>query len=176
MKKADNHKNFKTPEGYFEGFTDRLLDRIATNESPEKGSVLPKSDGFGVPDNYFEELNAKIKAKLDQDETKVIKLNPRRNYLYYAAASIAVLVLLTIGIRISRTTEPTFESLAKSDIEDYFESSDFGFSTYEIAEVLPIDDLEVSDILENQFADEYIIDYLDENLENFEELNLLNDD
>ena len=60
----------------------------------------------------------------------------------------------------------------KIEIEDYFESNDLGLSTYEIAEVIPVDDLEISDIIDNLLEDENIIDYLDDSIENFEELNL----
>ncbi len=57
--KAFNRKNpFKTPEGYFEGLPDRLMDRIS-----EKGPRIPENDGFRVPDGYFEGLHDKILAK-----------------------------------------------------------------------------------------------------------------
>ena len=171
MKTSKDNADFKTPEGYFEGFTDKLMDRISTQKDNQRDPLSSKSGGFIVPDAYFEGLNSKILKKLDQDETKVIPLNPRAKYLYYAAA-IAAVVLLTIGIRYTQSAEPTFESLAKTEIEDYFEHTASGFSTYEIAEVIPVDDLEISDVLENEFEDENIIDYLDNSLDDFEELNL----
>ena len=176
MKKTNNKKDFKVPEGYFEGFTDKLMERISTSNGDQENLMLPKSDGFKVPDTYFEGLHSKIQGKLEEDETKVIPLNPWRKQLYYAAASVAIVVLLTIAIQFNQSPELTFESLANSDIEDYFEQTDLGFSTYEIAEVIPVDDLEVSDILEYQFKDENIIDYLDDDIDNIEELNLLDND
>ena len=171
MKTSKDNSDFKTPEGYFEGFTDKLLDSISIPKDNQHGPLLSKSDGFIVPDSYFEALNSNIQEKLNKEETKVITLNSRAKYLYYAAA-IAALVLLTIGIRYTQSAEPTFESLAKTEIEDYFEHTDSGFSTYEIAEVIPVDDLEISDVLENEFEEAYIIDYLDNSVDDFEELNL----
>jgi hypothetical protein len=116
-------------------------------------------------------LNSKLKSKLNRNESKVVALNPRRYHLYYAAA-VAAVACLTIGILYTRSSEPTFESLAKSEIEDYFEQTDLSLSTYEIAEVIPVDDLEISDVLENQFEEEIIIEYLNENVDHIEELNL----
>lgn len=171
MKTSKDNREFKTPEGYFEGFTDKLLDRISTSKDNQHNPLLPKSDGFIVPDTYFEGLNSNIQEKLNQDKTKVIPLNPRPKYLYYAAA-VAALILMAIGIRFTNSAEPSFEGLAKAEIEIYFENTDFDLSTYEIAEVIPVDDLEISDVLENQFEEENIIDYLDNNVDDIEELNL----
>ena len=171
MKTTNDNKDFKTPEGYFEGFTDRLLQRIAAAKDDPSDSLLPKSDGFSVPDHYFDELNSKLQSRLDRSESRVIALNPRRHYLYYAAAVVAV-ACLTIGIFYTRSVQPTFEGLAKSEIEDYFEHTDLSLSTYEMAEVIPVDDLEISDVLENQFEEGVIIEYLNENVDHIEELNL----
>lgn len=176
MKKANNHKDFKIPEGYLDGFTDKLMERISTSEGDQEARMLPKSDGFKIPDNYFDGLHSNIIEKLEEEEKKVITLKPWRNNLYYAAASVAAAILLTIALQYNQSSEPTFESLAKADIEEYFDQTDFGFSTYEIAEVIPVDDLEVADILEYQFNEENIIDYLDDDIDNIEELNLLDNE
>ena len=172
MNKNTNKKNFKTPEDYFEGFTDRLLDRMSNTKKGQEGSLIPKSDGFTLPDGYFETLNKNIQLRLNKEIPKVIALNRKRKTYYFAAAAVAAIVLLTIGIQLNINEDPTFESLAKTEIEDYFDNSDLGFSTYEIAEVIPIDDLEISDILDIHLNDEFIIDYLDESVDDIEELNL----
>ena len=172
MNKKNNKKNFKTPEGYFEGFSDRLLDRMSDTKGNQESSLLPKSDGFMLPDDYFDSLNKNIQEKLKEEIPKVIALNKRRRLYYYAAAAVAAIVLLTIGIRTNSTEEHTFEGLAKTEIEDYFNNTDLGLSTYEIAEVIPVDELEISDITDNQIEDENIIDYLDNSIDSIEELNL----
>jgi len=172
MNKKNNKKDFKTPEGYFEGFTDKLLDKMSNMESNQDDSFLPKKDGFTVPDGYFDSLNENLQNKLKEDTTKVITLNSRRKFYYYAAAAVAAIVLLTIGIQTSTSQEPTFDNLAKTEIEDYFENNELGMTTYEIAEVVPVDNLEIADILDNQLEEENIIDYLDNTIQNIEDLNL----
>ncbi len=172
MNKKNNKKDFNTPEGYFEGFSDRLLDRMSNSKSDQKGSLLPKSDGFSLPDGYFDSLNRNIQDKLNEDSPKIIALQRRRRFYYFTAAAVAAIVLLTIGIRTNNSSNPTFESLANVEIEDYFEYNDLGLSTYEIAEVIPVDELEISDIMDDKFEEENIIDYLNDNIETIEELNL----
>ncbi len=170
MKEQDKQKGFKTPKGYFEGFTDKLLHNI-----DKEASSMPKEDGFRVPDNYFEKLSREILQKLDQQETKVKVLHPYRKY-YYAAASIAAILVLVITLQFNKGEGITFEDLANSDIESYFDNNELGLTSYELAEVLAINELEISDILETQLNEENIIDYLDDNIDDFEELNLENDE
>jgi len=172
MNKKNNKKDFNTPEGYFEGFSDRLLDRMSGSKNDPKGSLLPKSDGFSLPEGYFNSLNKKIQDKLNEDTPKIIALQRRRKFYYLAAAAVAAILLLTIGIRTNTSSDPTFEGLANSEIEDYFEYNDLGLSTYEIAEVIPVDELEISDIMDDAIEEENIIDYLNDSIENIEELNL----
>ena len=172
MNKKNNKKNFKTPEDYFEGFSDRLLDRMSDTKGNQGSSLLPKSDGFNLPDGYFESLNKNIQEKLKDEIPQVITLNRRRKFYYYAAAAVAAIVLLTIGIQTNSSEEYTFEGLAKAEIEDYFNNTDLGLTSYEIAEVIPVDELEISDITDNHIEDENIIDYLDNSIDNIEELNL----
>ncbi|MEP3209595.1 MAG: hypothetical protein ABJN95_10420 [Maribacter sp.] len=166
MKELNKNNPFKTPEGYFENFTDGLLDKLS-----EEKLNLPKDDGFAVPEDYFDGLHKNIQQRLDADETKVVQLHPYRKY-YLAAASIAAIVLLFFGFNWNTPKELTFDDIASADIESYFESNELGLTTYEIAEVLPVDELEINEILENQFDEENVIDYLNENVDDIEDLNL----
>lgn len=170
MNDSNKNSGFKTPEGYFESFSEKLKDKLSQGEP-----VLPKEDGFTVPKDYFETLNQKIKNKVSEKETKVVQLHSYRKY-YYAAASIVAIIVLVFGVNWNTTNSLTFEDLASSDIESYFENNEVGLSSYEIAEVLPVDELEINDILENQLNEDNIIEYLNENIEDFEELNLDNDE
>ncbi len=170
MNKSNKNSGFKTPEDYFEGLTDRLLEKLS-----EEDSVLPKEDGFAVPEAYFDTLNEKLADKIQQEDTKVVQLNPYRKY-YFAAASIAAVALIIFGLNMGQSEETTFEDLASSDIEDYFESNELELSSYEIAEVLPVDELEINDILENQLNEDNVIEYLNDNIDDFEELNLDSDE
>jgi len=167
MKKKHKNNAFKTPENYFEGFNDRLFDRLG-----EDKIELPKNDGFKVPQGYFDTLNKDLTNRLQQTAvTKVLKLHPYRTY-YYAAAALAVLFVLVLGFQQFQDKELSFDSLANSDIENYLDNTDLGLSSYEIAEVAVLDEMAIENILEDQLIEENIMEYLDENVDDFDELNL----
>ena len=93
MGKISKNDGFKTPEGYFEGLTDRILSKME-----DESADLPKSDGFQVPDGYFDSVNKEILSKLERPEPKVVKLYPYKKLLY-TAASIAAVLLIFIGLQ-----------------------------------------------------------------------------
>ncbi len=157
--------SFKTPEDYFEGFTDKLITKLSEELTIEK-----KTDGFTIPDAYFDSLYQNIQNKLHTPDPKVFRINTFKKYYYVSA--VAAVVLLFIGITLTNKTKITFDDIAISDIENYFDDNDLDMSTYELAQMLPIDELEIKDIIDNQLNDENIIDYIDNSIDNFEELNL----
>jgi hypothetical protein len=167
--KKDKTNNFNTPEGYFESFHDRLMDRI-NEEEGIKESIIPKSDGFSVPQRYFDEVTEKVLANTVKGKGKVIPFIPYRKF-YYAAA-IAAVFLLIFGLNWNSETSISFEDLANTEIDDYFESTEIDISTYELAELVPLESLELNDILENDIEAENILEYLDETVEDIEDLNL----
>ncbi|MBT8312424.1 MAG: hypothetical protein HKP23_06290, partial [Flavobacteriaceae bacterium] len=72
MDKKYKKEGFKLPEGYFEGLTDRILERVA-----EDTSDLPEKEGFTVPEGYFDSLNERVRAKtFPGEDPKVVRLNP----------------------------------------------------------------------------------------------------
>lgn len=166
MKKFDKNNPFKTPEGYFKEFDGKLLDKLSYGEP-----TIPKKDGFGMPKGYLDDLNANIHQKLNVSEVKVIPLTSYKKH-YYAAASIAAIALVVLGLNWNSSEDIDFEDLAHTEIETYFEDNELGLTTNEIAEMLPVDELEINDILSNQFNEENMLDYLNDNLDDFEELNL----
>jgi hypothetical protein len=166
MKKKHKNNDFKTPEGYFDGLADRLLPRLKGEKARR-----PEGGGFVTPDSYFENLNKEVLKKVIPSETRVVGLRPYRKY-YFAAASIAAVLLLFFGWQWNNSEDLTFGDLASADIEYYLESTELELTPYEIGEVLAIDELEVNDILDDQLNEENIIDYLDKNVDDFDELNL----
>ncbi len=166
MEEFNENNPFKTPEGYFEGFENRLMEKLSQGKSN-----IPKEEGFAIPENYFDSIHSAVLDKIQAKETKVISLKPYKKY-YYAVASIAAVALLIFGMNWKTTEEPTFEALADSDIEYYFENNKFDLSAYEIAEVIPLDELEINDFITNRFEEEHMLDYLNENIEDFEAFNL----
>lgn len=171
MKKNNRNSGFKVPEHYFEEFTDRILDKVAQTRDSIQEDILPKDQGFTVPQGYFETLNQEILGKLDKKESKVIPLRANRR-IYYAVASVAAGLLLFLGLKLSLDKPLTFSDLAIQDIENYFQNNELDMSSYEIAEMLPIDQVEINDILNDGIQDAAILDYLDNNTDDFEELNL----
>lgn len=174
MKDNDNKNPFKAPEGYFDSFQERLLEKLSSEAPNLLNSDKEKMDGFKVPDGYFNSLNEKIMEGLG-DDVKVIPMRSYKNY-YVAVASLAAVALLLFGLFWNTSEEISFTDLANSDIEAYFENNDFELSSYEIAEEIPVDGLELSDFLDTQFNDEHIVNYIDENIDNFDELNLEDDE
>tara|TARA_R110002074_G_scaffold161480_3_gene319295 strand:- start:24920 stop:25426 length:507 start_codon:yes stop_codon:yes gene_type:complete len=161
----NNKIPFKTPQGYFDSFEDRLMDKLSTEET-----VMPKAKGFTVPDTYFDTFNDKLTSKLNK-ETKVIPLYPVKNIVAFAA-SIAAIAIIFLGYNWNSTEELSISDLANTDIEAYFENTEFDLTSYEIAEVLPFTDTEISNMLTSSIQNENILDYLSDNTHDFEELNL----
>ncbi|MEK6155605.1 hypothetical protein WIW50_20265 [Flavobacteriaceae bacterium 3-367] len=169
MKKSNKKEPFKTPDGYFEGFADRLSDRLS-----EEGPALPKKEGFKVPEGYFEGLDAKLAEKVNPSETKVVQLRSYRKY-YYIAASVAAIAVLVFTLQPKSPQGVGWDDLANSDIEAYFEDNEFDMTSAELADVLLLDQLELNDVLEDQLNEESIIEYLDDHIDDLEDLNLIED-
>ena len=170
MNELDKTTHFKTPEGYFENFSGRLMGKITRDDTG-----LPENPGFKVPEGYFEGLQQQIQLKLGKEEAKIVQLHPLKKY-YLFAASIAAILIVVFGINWNGTAEITFDHLANSDIERYFDYNDLDLSTLEITEVFPVDELSIGDILNKQLNEENLVDYLNNNIDNIEELNLENDE
>ncbi|WP_405382622.1 hypothetical protein [Maribacter sp. LLG6340-A2] len=163
-----NNKNknpFKTPEGYFDSFQDKLMAKLS-----DDNVAIPKDNAFTVPDNYFEDFNDRINKKLSE-ESKVIPLFPVKRIMTIAA-SVAAIALIFFGYQWNNDQDVNFSDLANTDIEAYFENTEFDLSSYEIAEVLPFTDTDYSNMMSLPIDDENILDYLSEGLNDFEELNL----
>ena len=164
MGKISKEDGFKTPDGYFEGLAGKIMSRME-----EQTSELPKTGGFKVPDGYFDKVGEKILSS--QKETKVVRLHPYKKWLY-TAASIAAVILIVIGLQWQGDQNLTFNDIANIELEAYFEDQAPGISSYELAEVLELEELEVADILEEDWNEENIVDYLDDTIEDLDELNL----
>lgn len=170
MGKISKDDGFKTPEGYFEGLSDQILDKL-----DKKSARIPPSGGFKVPEGYFDSLNEKILSKVEEKETKVVRLYPYKRLLY-TAASIAAVILIVIGLQWQGEQNITFEDIANLELEAYFESNVTSVNTYELAEVLQVEELELDDILDTGLDEENIVDYLDDTIDDIDELNLMNDE
>ncbi len=168
----DKENSFNTPEGYFESFNDRLMDRIKKEEANEAGSIIPKTDGFAVPNGYFDEVTPTVLSKINTKEPKVIPLKTNRRF-YYGIAVAAAIFIVIFSLTWESNPEPlTFDDLATAEIEAYFENTNLEMTSYEIAEEVSLEKLELNDILGDELEDDIIMEYLDENVDDIEELNL----
>ncbi len=171
MKKTNKNSGFKVPEDYLDTFNDNLLNKIASEDQPS----IPKNESFKIPDGYFNSLHKNITSKLDEKPAKVITLKSYKKY-YYSAIAVAAVLLLFFTIQPNKPNNININDLASSEIDAYFEDTDLGLSTYEIAEVIPVDDLELNDVLETTINDEDIVNYLDDNTDYINELNIESDE
>jgi len=169
MEELNKNNPFKTPDTYFDKFSENLNDNLGQEQLN-----LPKEEGFTLPDGYFENLHSNIKQKLTVEKTRVVQLNPYKKY-YMVAASIAALFLLMLGFNWNWNQEASWDDLANADIDNYFENNDFGLTSYEIAEEIPIDGLELGDFLNTQLNDKHIVDYLDDNIDDFDDFDDFDD-
>ena len=167
MKKIPKKNSFKTPSGYFEGLTERIQERM----QEEDAQKFPDKEGFAVPDTYFDDLEKEILANTTQKETPVIQLRSYKNYLY-AAAAIAAIVVLVIALPWNRSQTITFDDLAEVDITSYFESQELELSSYEIAEAIPVADLDIDEFMDSGMDDEQIMNYLEDTIDDLDELNI----
>jgi len=115
--------NFKAPEGYFEGFMDRLKDRM-----DEKSSIIPEDDGFAVPEGYFDHFQEHLNERLPKSTGRLIQFKP---WMYAAAASIVLFALTPWNWG---TAEEDPFDLAYSELESYWEEADLEFAAFEITE------------------------------------------
>ena len=167
MKKIPKRTGFKTPPGYFEGLAERIQDRM----QEENASKFSKEEGFAVPEAYFENLEKKILKNSGVQETPVIQLRSYRNYMY-AAATVAAIFVLVIGLQWNQSRTISFDDLGEGDITSYFESQELQLSSYEIAEVIPVTNLDINEFIESGMDDEHIMDYLEDTIDDLDEFNI----
>ncbi|MEO1484299.1 MAG: hypothetical protein AAFU57_01040 [Bacteroidota bacterium] len=164
-------EDFKLPEGYFANFNARLQERMKAEVEDEALSFLPKSDGFKVPDGYFDQLSEQLKQKLEPKETKVINLRTYRK-VAYSVAAVAAIFILVFSLRTPAEASVEFSDLANAEIASYFEDTQWDVTTAELAEIIPVEEVELADLVETDLESENILEYLDENIEDIDEIDL----
>ena len=170
--KKDKKNSFNTPEGYFESFNERLMSRIHRETDGEMDSIIPKTDGFGVPEGYFDAVVPKILSRTTEEKGKVIQLKSYRK-VYYGAAAVAAIFLLIFGFNWKSEPSPvTFDDLANTEIDAYFDNNRIGLSSYELAEMVSFENVQLNDILEDDLSGEVILEYLDANVDDLRDLNI----
>ncbi|WP_026808880.1 hypothetical protein [Arenibacter latericius] len=170
MKKAVKNNGFGVPDGYFKDFSDQLFAKMDSEKID-----YTKGNDFRVPDGYFDTLTDKVLNKLEKEEKQNVPVFSLKKY-YYIAASIAAVLLLVIVLQWKNQSTSNTYIIANSDIEDYFELNGWGVSSYDIADMFPENEMDLTGLLDPQLDNESVIDYLNDNITDIEELNLTNDD
>lgn len=156
------------PHDYFELNETILKNRIAF-EQKVNGQL---SQGFEVPDGYFEKLNFDINIlsrkqnapiAFENKKSKVITL---KKYIYPAIA-IAATFLLLFSVFATQDSTNGIESIEVASITEYFDKHDSTFYETDLEELLTEEDLRS---LESDVAVEetLLIDYLEDRTDSYD--------
>jgi hypothetical protein len=118
--------------------------------------------GFEIPDNYFEQFEAKIMQQLPKENVKVVSLFHRKQ-LWISSIAAVLLVMIAIPVYFNMKGATILET---ATLENYLSTE---YSTYEIVDKLSNEDitalendLSISDdaveayLLETQNLDYYL--------------------
>jgi hypothetical protein len=152
-----NKTGFKSPKNYFESFEDTLMNKINNNQSLNDINET----GFELPNNYFENFEGKLHKRISKEnEPKAVRLFTRRNLVYLSGVAAAILILFNLSIF---DKEITWDSLDAQTVENYIIGEDF--DSYELASLLPDDQLLESNFISNTISDDTLENYLIDNLD-----------
>ena len=85
MDKKYKKEGFQIPEDYFEGLSERVLNRLK-----QEGAELSKDDGFSVPEGYFDGFEKKLQSRMEATkEPRVIKMKPWKKY-YFVVKNLCI--------------------------------------------------------------------------------------
>lgn len=168
MKKGkpyNKNNPFKTPESYFEGFEDALFLEMKRFDEGKKA-------GFSVPDGYFNNVENEILSKTNIAKTKVIRLNPYKKW-YYLAGSVAACLVVFLLIK-NRLPSTSMNTLEVAEIEQMIDKGYIAVNSYEVLSVYSDENLEDISLTEEPVSDSELIEYLHDNLENYNQIPLEN--
>lgn len=149
-------KPFKVPDNYFQELDAEIFAKI----NFEKSAPVSKNSGFVVPDNYFENLDAQIiSAAKSQKSTKVISLFNWKNVAMISG--IAATLALMISLVFVKGKPLDFDDLETASIERYISEEDI--NTYEMAQFLELNFLELYEVTGSDLSESALEDYLLEN-------------
>lgn len=161
MKEKLKISNFKTPQDYFENFEEQLFERLQLED-------LPKSSGLKVPEGYFNQLEDKIVAEeiASRQQSKVIRLFPRKYYGY--AAAIAAVFILGVSIFISNDKSNGLDNIQMAYIDQYIEDGNLNMDLNDLTSYMENQEISAMDF-DYQFIPQtemknYLLEHTDESL------------
>jgi hypothetical protein len=172
MKKKDLHskKGFNTPENYFDNFQDRLFEKLSDEHSlhtPILDSI--KTDGFKLPEQYFKKFPEQIAQKTNNKPSKLIVMHTFKRY-YGVVASAAAILLMFVGVYYGQLKTDSTNDLAYEDLDVYVNQDLAYLNSYDLADLLEIDTAIIETLHSPEYQEEEIDDFLNDELENYEQL------
>lgn len=157
---------FKIPDHYFQDFEDRLLQAVQQEIFlPDAIETYSGKPGFSMPEEYLNKLEDRILDKVNKEQSKVIPLFSAKK-LFYAAAVAAVFIgiISTLFFR-GDTTVYTMESIELSALENYIEEGYFDLDFNELSAIMTEEGYSFGNYNTNEFSDEAVYNYINENIE-----------
>src|SRR5690606_4754861 len=146
---------FKTPENYFEGVEDSVLNQIHLKSI--------EGSGFKIPEGYLDTLDDTIIAKASKNnDSKVINLFSRKNLLCMSSVAAAVLLLFNLSIFESKRVA-SFDTLDTATLENYILSE--YIDSYEISSLMNNEEINEEAFIDYDFSDEHMEDYILNNID-----------
>ncbi len=165
MEKNKYTTGFKIPEGYFETFDVRILDKL-------KEDNLPEDSGFTVPEGYFEAVEKKILAAETSSTWKVFKNDKqqsetpdKRTILYALAGIAAVLAIIVTLYPFGSATSYSFEDVNATSVSAYIQDGELDLSTEDYVMYLQDEDFDALLVSSEEISTENLSDYLFNNLD-----------
>ncbi len=122
----------------------------------------------------MESFESRMRARMEAQTGKVRRL--RIAYLGWTAAAAAAITIILVLKPSASEAPAAFEDLASTEISQYLETGFEELNAYELAEVLPMDEIAMEDVLESLPSEENILDYLDGEVDRYEDYDLQNDE
>lgn len=171
MKKNKKNSGFKIPDNYLEQFSDDLLQKLEVGESEAKNNP------FTIPEDYWQTLEKEVLKKTTENK-KPKKSTIRLVPYYLVAASVALIIFLTIGIEKNKTVESdlTFANLEETELQLYLQEVYLEEPSSELILLIPEEGFkwEVEEV--NTLNGENILQYLEDTIEETDEFNIYEDE
>lgn len=165
-KKYSQNSGFKVPENYFGSFEEKMMRKLEDENSIE---FKNQKSGFITPEGYFNGIEETILAKAQAEKPRVINI-ARKEYLFYAAAVAAILVMLLGNFFDRGINDPLeWDDVEVSALENYIdEGYDMGYielNTSDYSDFILTGNQLVNDEDFNAVNSEAVFEYIDENIE-----------
>jgi purine-nucleoside phosphorylase len=118
---------FTTPKDYFDTLSNKIDEKINGEVNTQS---IPKRSGFIVPEDFFVKNEAKLLARINSTEAKVVSL---KHTLYKVSGIAAVLLLTIVSPMLYNSAETKNNELVEMS---YLQLHSEELSVYEVGSML----------------------------------------